>query len=172
MDVNVAAAVAFGTGSADPTAAKTQGASAKIQPIEVKAPPVVVSSDDAVEDSGSTNISTDKVNPGDANAARQAPVNASDGTDSRNREEEARRKQQEQAEKERAREREREKQLETLIGAKLKLAIKFDDELDRFIIQGVDKSTGKVVEQYPPKQFIEQVKMFREIAGLTLDKTL
>lgn len=49
------------------------------------------------------------------------------------------------------------------------LSIQFDRESNRFVFMSIEKSTGKVLEQYPAEEALRQIAYFRDLTGLTLD---
>ena len=57
-------------------------------------------------------------------------------------------------------------------GDNLRLSIDFDEQANRFIYRGLDPSTGEVVREYPPEELRASLGRLREIAGLSVDKSL
>lgn len=56
--------------------------------------------------------------------------------------------------------------------ANTRLQIKYNKDTGQFVYLSVDNKTGKVVRQFPPEEIAERVRFFREVAGITVDKTL
>ena len=49
------------------------------------------------------------------------------------------------------------------------LSIQFDESSNRYVFMSIEKSTGKVLDQYPAEDALRQIAYFRDLTGLTLD---
>lgn len=49
------------------------------------------------------------------------------------------------------------------------LSIAFDKESNRYVFRSVDKSSGRVINQYPAEDVLRHIAYFRDITGLTVD---
>ncbi len=55
--------------------------------------------------------------------------------------------------------------------ANSRLRVELDEGSGRFIYKSVDAETGEVIRQYPPEQVLERLAFYRQLQGLTVNKT-
>lgn len=54
----------------------------------------------------------------------------------------------------------------------LKVSIRYNEDIDRFVFEGLDPESGEVVKQYPDEEFVARIQSFREVTGLAVDERL
>ena len=57
-----------------------------------------------------------------------------------------------------------------LAGSNEKVGFVFEKRLGQLFVQVLDKETGKVVKEIPPREFIEHQAYMKEMAGILLDR--
>jgi len=55
-------------------------------------------------------------------------------------------------------------------GANQKIGFTYEEKLGQLFVQVLDKHTGKVIKEIPPKEFIRHQVAMREFLGLLLDR--
>lgn len=55
-------------------------------------------------------------------------------------------------------------------GSNQKISFTYEKRINQMFVQVVDKTTGEVVKEVPPKEFIEHKIAMHELIGLLLDK--